>query len=83
MHAICPAHLIWECIQKFPDWVNNDAYNNKQSLSSKTKGYSGRTHYTDSQNSYATVPSGREIYHLQFSQAANPETFRYILVLHI
>jgi len=32
-------------------------------------------------NSDTTVPSGRELYHLQFSlQAASPETFGYILV---
>jgi len=40
-----------------------------------------KTHYTGSQNSDTTVPSGRELYHLQFSlQAASPETFGYILV---
>jgi hypothetical protein len=35
-----------ECIQKFPDWVDNEiyAYNNKQSLRSDTKGYGGKTH---------------------------------------
>jgi hypothetical protein len=33
------------------------------------------------QNSDTTVPSGRELYHLQFSlQAASPETFGYTLV---
>jgi hypothetical protein len=33
------------------------------------------------QNSDTTAPSGRELYHLQFSlQAASPETFRYTLV---
>jgi hypothetical protein len=36
---------------------------------------------TDSQNSNTTAPSGRELYHLQFSlQAASPETFGYTLV---
>jgi hypothetical protein len=37
------------CIQKFPDWDDNEiyAYNNKQSLRSNTKGYGGKTHYTD------------------------------------
>jgi hypothetical protein len=64
------------CIQKFPDWVNN-----KHSLKGSTKGYGGKTHYTDSQNSDITAPSGRELYHLQFSlQAASPETFGYALV---
>jgi hypothetical protein len=45
-------------------------------LRSNTHGYGGKTHYSDSQNSDTTVPSGRELYHLQFSlQAASPETF--------
>jgi hypothetical protein len=36
---------------------------------------------SDSQNSDSTAPSGRELYHLQFSpQAASPETFGYTLV---
>jgi hypothetical protein len=69
--------------QKFPDWVDNEiyAYNNKHSLRSNTKGYGGKTHWTDSQNSDTTAPDGRELYHLQFSlQAASPETFEYTLV---
>jgi hypothetical protein len=57
------------------------AYNNKHSLKSNTKGYGGKTHYTDSQNSDTTAPSGRDLYHLYFSfQAASPETFGYTLV---
>jgi hypothetical protein len=34
------------CIQKFPDWVDNEiyAYNNKHSLRSNTKGYGDKTH---------------------------------------
>jgi hypothetical protein len=57
------------------------AYNNKHSLRSNTKGYGGKTHCTDSQNSDTTASSGRELYHLQFSlQAASPETFGYTLV---
>jgi len=45
------------------------------------KGYGVKTHWTDSQNSYTTAHSGRELYHLQFSlQAASPETFGYTLV---
>jgi hypothetical protein len=34
------------CIQKFPDWIDNEINNNnnKHSLRSNTKGYSGRTH---------------------------------------
>jgi hypothetical protein len=66
------------CIQNFPDWVDNEVNNNKHQLRSNTKGYGGKTHYTDSQNSDTTVSSGRELHHLQFSlQAANPETFGY------
>jgi hypothetical protein len=70
---------IRRCIQKFPDWVDNEK--NKHSLRSNTKGYGGETHYADSQNSDTTAPSGTELYHLQFSlQAASPETFGYTLV---
>jgi hypothetical protein len=67
------------CIQKFPDWVDNEI-NNKHSLRSKTKSYSGKTHYTDSQNSDTTAPSGRELYQEFSLQAASPETFGYTLV---
>jgi hypothetical protein len=59
--------------------INN---NNKHSLRSNTKGYGGKTQYTDSQNTDTTASSGRELYHLQFSlQAASPETFGYTFVL--
>jgi len=35
---------IWECIQKFPDWVDNEMNNNnKHLLRSNTKGYGGKT----------------------------------------
>jgi hypothetical protein len=45
------------------------------------KGYGGKTHFTDSQNSDTTSSSGIELYHLQFSlQAASPETSGYTLV---
>jgi hypothetical protein len=67
------------CIQKFPDSVDNETNNNnnKHPLRSNIKGYGGN----DSQNSDTTAPSGRELYHLQFSlQATNPEIFRYTLV---
>jgi hypothetical protein len=69
-------------IQKSPDWVDNEINNNnKHSLRGNTKGYGGKTHYTDSQNSDTIAPSDRELYHLQFSlQAASPETFGYTLV---
>jgi hypothetical protein len=69
-------------IQNFPDWVDNEINNNnKHSLRSNTKGYGGKIHYTNSQNSDTTALSGRELYHLQFSlQAASPETFGYTLV---
>jgi hypothetical protein len=51
-------------------------------LRSNTKGYGGKTHYTDSQNSGTTASSGTELYHLQFSlQAASPETLGYTLVV--
>jgi hypothetical protein len=32
------------CIQKFPDWVDNETDNNKHSLRSNTKGYGGKNH---------------------------------------
>jgi hypothetical protein len=61
---------------------NNNNNNNKRSLRSNIKGYGGKSHYTDSQNSDTTALSGRELYHLQFSlQAASPETFGYTLAL--
>jgi hypothetical protein len=60
---------------------HNEINNNKHSLRSNTMGYGGKTHYTISQNSDTTAPSGRELYHLQFSlQAASPETFGYTLI---
>jgi hypothetical protein len=75
--------VVQGCIQKFPDWVDNEINNNKNkhSLWSNTKGYGGKTHYIDSQNSDTTAPIGRELYNLQFLlQAASPETFGYTLV---
>jgi hypothetical protein len=55
--------------------------NNKHSLRSNTNGYGGKTLQTDSQNRDISAPSGRELYHLQFSlQAARAETFGYTLV---
>jgi hypothetical protein len=53
------------------------------SLRSTTKGYGGKTHRTDSQNSDITAPIGRRLNHLQFPlQGASPETFGYALVLN-
>jgi hypothetical protein len=66
------------CSQKSPDGVDNEiyTYNNKHSLRSNTKGYGGKTHWTDSQNSDTTAHNGTELHHLQFSlQEASPETF--------
>jgi len=38
----------------------------------------------DSKNSYTIAPSGRELYHLQFSlQKPSPEAFGYTLVFHV
>jgi hypothetical protein len=62
---------------------NETSNNNKHSLKSNTKGYGGKIHRSESQNSDTTAASGRELYHLQFSlQAASPETFGYTLVAH-
>jgi hypothetical protein len=56
-------------------------YNNKHSLRSNKKGYDGKTHQTDLQNSDITARSGRELCHLQFSfQAISPETSGYTVV---
>jgi hypothetical protein len=44
-----PLSIIRGCNQKFPDRVDNEINNNKHSLRSNTKGYGGKTHYTDSQ----------------------------------
>jgi hypothetical protein len=77
--------LIRGCIQKFPDWVDDEiyGYNNKHSLRNNTKGYGGKSHYTDSQNSATTASRDRELYHFQFSlQAASPETFGYTLIYY-
>jgi len=35
------AESVRGCIQKFPDWVDNEINNNNQS---NTKGYGGKTH---------------------------------------
>jgi len=74
--------LLRMCIQKFPDWVDNEIYAyKKHSLRSNENGYGSKTHYSDSQNSDITALSVRELCHLQFSlQAASPETFGYTLV---
>jgi len=49
-------------------------------LRSISKGFGGKTHYTYSQNSDTTAPSGRELYYSQFLlQAASTETFGYTL----
>jgi len=53
--------------RRFRTKYNEKNNNNKQSLRSNTKVYDGKTHYTVSQNSDITAPSGREMYHLQFS----------------
>jgi len=55
--------------------------NNEHSLASKTKGYGVKSHVTESYNSDTTAPSGRELYHLQFSlQTASPRTYGYTLI---
>jgi hypothetical protein len=66
---MCSFCCEWGYIQKFPDWVDNEiyAYNNKQSMRSNTKGYGGKTHQTDPQNSDTTALNVRELYHLQLS----------------
>jgi hypothetical protein len=82
-HTFCRT-TVWGCIQKLPDWGDNEINNNnKHSLRSNTKCYGGKTQYTDSQNSNTTAPGGRELHHMQFSlQAASPETFGYTLLYY-
>jgi hypothetical protein len=61
--------------------LSHNEINNKHSLRSNTNVYGGKIHWTDSQNSDTTAPSGRELYYLQFSlQVASPETFGYTLL---
>jgi hypothetical protein len=51
-------------------------------LLSPSKGYGGKTRYTDSLNSDTTAPGVTELYHFQFSlQEASLETFGYALSL--
>jgi len=47
------------------DLIKNSS--SKHSLRNNTKGYGGKPYWTDSQNSDATAPYGRELYHLQSS----------------
>jgi len=42
----------------FLDYVDNEINNNKHSLGSNTKGYGGKTHQTDSQNSDKIASTG-------------------------
>jgi hypothetical protein len=47
---------------------HNEINNNKQYMfRSNMKGYGGKSHWTDSQNSDKTAPRGRQLYHLQLS----------------
>jgi hypothetical protein len=64
MRAVsAPVQHLRRCIQKFADCVDNKiyAYFSYYSLRSNTKDYDGKTHYTYSENSDTTAPSGREL----------------------
>jgi hypothetical protein len=76
---------IWGCIQKLPDWVDNEINNNnKHSLRSNTKGYGHKIHWTDSQNNDTTASSGWELYNLLFSlQAVSLDIFGHTLICNI
>jgi hypothetical protein len=65
--------------------INKKKKKNKHSLRRNTKGYGDKTRWNVSNNSDTTAPSGRELYHLQFSlQAVIPKTFGYTFVrLHV
>jgi hypothetical protein len=80
-------------IQKFPDWVDNEINSNSSSSSSNNNNNNNNNSWEATQSIMAAkltrvtqngdtiAPSGRELYHLQFSlHAANPETFGYSLV---
>jgi hypothetical protein len=71
---------IRRCIQKFPDWVDKDIY----AYIVNTRCYPLHRDMTaklSRLNSDTTAPSGRQLYHLQFSlQVASPEIFGYIHV---
>jgi hypothetical protein len=45
-HQTLAINFLRGCIEKFPDWVDNEiyAYKNKHPLKSNTKGYGGKTH---------------------------------------
>jgi hypothetical protein len=58
--------------------MNNNA--NKYSLRSNKKGYGGKTHKTDSQNSDTTAPSGRAVPFVVLAPRGQPETFGYTLM---
>jgi hypothetical protein len=56
---------MYEGVSKSFRKVDNEINNNKHSLRRNIKDYGGKTHYTVSQSSRATAPSGREL--LQFA----------------
>jgi hypothetical protein len=80
-HSTTSSHITAGCIQKFPDWVDNEiyAYNNKHSFGEATQRVmvaklTTLTHKTATQ--LHLVAEGF-IYHFQFTlQVASPETFR-------
>jgi hypothetical protein len=79
--VLCLQVVLMRVYPKVSGLSYNEINNNKNSLRSNTKGYGDKPHYTDSQNYDTIVPSGRELYHLQFSlRAASQETFGYTLV---
>jgi len=72
---------MYEGVSKSFQDLGDNEINNRHSLRRNTKGYGGKTHKADSQNSDTTAHSCRELYHLQFSlQAVSPETFEYTLL---
>jgi hypothetical protein len=72
---------VWRCIQKFPDGVDDEVNKKQQTLVEKQHKGLWRQNSIDWLTKYTIAPSGRELYHLQFSLlAASPETFGYTLV---
>jgi hypothetical protein len=58
-----------------------NTYNSKHPLRSSTKGYGGKTCYTDSEDSHTMAHGGRKLYYLLFSVlAVSPGAFGYTFI---
>jgi hypothetical protein len=64
---IFAVYILRAYIQKFPDWVDNEITINTRWEATQMVMAAKLTRLTHSQSSDTTAPSGRELYHLQFS----------------